>query len=243
MRLQGGRTGVRAVTCENLELTGLMKPFSLEIFYGERVAVLGSNGSGKSHFLRLLAGDDVAHTGEWKLGARVVPGHFAQTHAHPELQGRTLVDILWTEHAKDRGGAMSVLRRYELERAGRPALREALRRPAGPLPDPAAGAGRAHGAAAGRADGQPGPGVGGGAAGGPGGVRGHGARGHPRPLVRPLLRPLSGLRLGRVRPGDAGAGLGRAQGGGQERHLRVVGATGPLVGGGAWGRCWGPWAC
>ncbi|GAA0466931.1 ABC-F family ATP-binding cassette domain-containing protein [Streptomyces stramineus] len=118
MRLRGGRTGVRAVTCEGLELTGLMKPFDLEVFYGERVAVLGSNGSGKSHFLRLLAGGDVAHTGRWKLGARVVAGHFAQTHAHPELLGRTLVDILWTEHAKDRGGAMSVLRRYELEKQG-----------------------------------------------------------------------------------------------------------------------------
>ncbi|CAM5504262.1 ABC-F family ATP-binding cassette domain-containing protein [Streptomyces abikoensis] len=118
MRLRGGRTGVRAVTCEKLELTGLMKPFDLEVFYGERVAVLGSNGSGKSHFLRLLAGEDVAHTGRWKLGARVVPGHFAQTHAHPELMGRTLVDILWTEHAKDRGGAMSALRRYELEKQG-----------------------------------------------------------------------------------------------------------------------------
>ncbi|GHC62023.1 ABC-F family ATP-binding cassette domain-containing protein [Streptomyces cinnamoneus] len=118
MRLRGGRTGVRAVTCAGLELTGLMKPFDLEIFYGERVAVLGSNGSGKSHFLRLLAGEGVTHTGQWKLGARVVPGHFAQTHAHPELMGRTLVDILWTEHAKDRGGAMSVLRRYELEKQG-----------------------------------------------------------------------------------------------------------------------------
>ncbi|MBZ4018655.1 ABC-F family ATP-binding cassette domain-containing protein [Streptomyces purpurogeneiscleroticus] len=116
MRLHGGRTGVRAVTCENLELTGLMKPFSLEVFYGERVAVLGSNGSGKSHFLRLLAGEEVSHTGAWKLGARVVPGHFAQTHAHPELEGRTLLDILWTEHAKDRGKAMSALRRYELSR-------------------------------------------------------------------------------------------------------------------------------
>ncbi|MBT2907923.1 MULTISPECIES: ATP-binding cassette domain-containing protein [unclassified Streptomyces] len=114
MRLKGGRTGVRAVTCERLELTGLMKPFDLEVFYGERVAVLGSNGSGKSHFLRLLAGDDVAHTGAWRLGARVVPGHFAQTHAHPELIGRTLLDILWTEHAQDRGAAMSRLRRYEL---------------------------------------------------------------------------------------------------------------------------------
>ena len=60
MRLRGGRTGLRAITCAGLELTGLMKPFGLEVFYGERVAVLGSNGSGKSHFLRLLAGQDVA---------------------------------------------------------------------------------------------------------------------------------------------------------------------------------------
>ena len=97
------RTGKRAVICEQLELTGLMKPFDLEIWYGDRVAVLGSNGSGKSHFLRLLAGGsdpDVEHrrrrrdrTGRAhrraRLGARVVPGCFAQTHEHPELVGRT----------------------------------------------------------------------------------------------------------------------------------------------------------
>ena len=118
MRLRGGRTGTRAITCNGLELTGLMKPFDLEVFYGERVAVLGSNGSGKSHFLRLLAGQEVTHTGTWKLGARVVSGFFAQTHAHPELEGRTLTGILWDSYAKDRGAAMSVLRRYELDRQG-----------------------------------------------------------------------------------------------------------------------------
>jgi ATPase subunit of ABC transporter with duplicated ATPase domains len=118
MRLRGGRTGIRAITCKGLELTGLMKPFDLEVFFGERVAVLGSNGSGKSHFLRLLAGEDVRHGGEWKLGARVVPGLFAQTHTRPDLLGRTLVDILWTEHALRRGPAMSALRRYELEAQG-----------------------------------------------------------------------------------------------------------------------------
>ena len=74
MRLRGGRTGKRAVICENLELTGLMKPFDLEVWYSERVAVLGSNGSGKSHFLRLLEGDPVAHSGVCRLGARVCQG-------------------------------------------------------------------------------------------------------------------------------------------------------------------------
>jgi len=122
MRLRGGRTGVRAVTCEDLELSGLMKPFSSEIFYGERVAVLGSNGAGKSHFLRLLGGESVRHSGSWRLGARVVPGLFAQTHTHPEWVGRTLVDLLW--HGEpgrpgvDRGRAMAALRRYELNQQG-----------------------------------------------------------------------------------------------------------------------------
>ncbi|KJK55608.1 ABC-F family ATP-binding cassette domain-containing protein [Saccharothrix sp. ST-888] len=117
MRLKGGRTGVRAVTLEKLELSGLMQPFDLEVYYGERVAVLGSNGSGKSHFLRLLAGDaSVRHTGRWKLGARVIAGHFRQTHAHPELFGRTVRSIIEEEHALDRKAAMSALRRYELDR-------------------------------------------------------------------------------------------------------------------------------
>ncbi|WP_051147380.1 ABC-F family ATP-binding cassette domain-containing protein [Glaciibacter superstes] len=113
MRLKGARTGRRAVVCTRLELTGLMKPFDAEIWFGERIAVLGSNGSGKSHFLRLLArgGTDpdptmghlasadqvlvpVEHNGVAKLGARVQPGWFAQAHEHPELVGRTLLDIL-----------------------------------------------------------------------------------------------------------------------------------------------------
>ena len=122
MRLRGGRTGVRAVMCEQLELTGLMRPFDTEIFYGERVGVLGANGAGKSHFLRLLGGDEVAHRGQWRLGARVVPGLFAQTHTHPEWMDRTLVDLLWHgEEGRpgvDRGRAMSALRRYGLQQQG-----------------------------------------------------------------------------------------------------------------------------
>ena len=86
MRLRGGRTGKRAVMCEALELTGNAAAFDTEIWFGDRVAVLGSNGSGKTTFLRLLAGDaSVPHTGSARLGARVVPGLFAQTHARPDL--------------------------------------------------------------------------------------------------------------------------------------------------------------
>mgnify|MGYP000268147131 CR=1 FL=1 len=113
--LKGGRTGERVVTCENLALDNLTEPFTFEVFFGDRVAVLGKNGTGKSHFLRLLSGESkVAHTGSFKLGARVKPGFFAQTHSHPEFIGKTLLEILWNEHSLQLGAAKSVLGRYEI---------------------------------------------------------------------------------------------------------------------------------
>nr|BFE65055.1 ATP-binding cassette domain-containing protein [Dactylosporangium thailandense] len=139
MRLSGGRTAKRAVMCEQLELDGLTYPFDLEIWYGDRVAVLGGNGTGKSHFLRLLArgGTDpdgpqigtwsgsigaelapVAHGGRVRLGARVRPGHFSQTHDRPELLDKTLAEILWRgddwRAGLPRPQAIPALGRYEL---------------------------------------------------------------------------------------------------------------------------------
>lgn len=137
MRLTGSRTGKRVVVCEQLELTGLMAPFDAELWFGERIAVLGSNGSGKSHFLRLLArgGTDpdprdahvttvggmlatVPHTGRAVLGARVVPGWFAQAHEHPAMIGRTLLEIVHEGDDERRGlgreAASRALDRYGL---------------------------------------------------------------------------------------------------------------------------------
>ena len=115
VKLSSGRTGERVVTCENLTLENLTEPFTFEIYYQDRVAILGKNGTGKSHFLRRLSGDEtVRYTGTFKLGARVVPGFFAQTHAHPEFEGKTLLEILWQEHSLQLGAAKSVLGRYEL---------------------------------------------------------------------------------------------------------------------------------
>ncbi|MDF2496737.1 MAG: transporter [Arthrobacter koreensis] len=139
MRLRGGRTAKRAVVARKLELIGLMKPFSTEIWFGDRVGVLGSNGSGKSHFLRLLAlgGSDpdkehepvseveippVPHEGSVKLGARIRPGFFAQTMLRPDLLGKTLLDILHRgdEHRSGLGreAAAGSLDRYGLASSG-----------------------------------------------------------------------------------------------------------------------------
>ncbi|MBM3686035.1 MAG: ABC-F family ATP-binding cassette domain-containing protein [Actinobacteria bacterium] len=139
MRLEGGRTAKRAIVCEGLELNGLTQPFDLEVWFGERVGVLGRNGAGKSHLLRLLAagGSDpdvehrpvsdvpippVRHAGTARLGSRVRPGWFAQTHVRPDLEDRTLLEIL---HRGDghrdgmgREQAARALDRYGLAAAG-----------------------------------------------------------------------------------------------------------------------------
>ena len=195
MRLRGGRTGKRAVICENLELTGLMRPFDPEIWYGERVAVLGSNGSGSRRSCGCSAGRTSRTAGSARLGARVVPGP-VRSDPRPARPGRTAApeEILMTEHALLRNEAMAALARYELPVARGSRLRTLSGRPAGTAADPAAGAGGLDAAAARRANRQPRPGQRRGAAGGPGVLPGHGAGGDPRSLVRPVFRPVPCVR-------------------------------------------------
>ena len=61
------------------------------------------------------------HTGIARLGARVRPGWFAQTHTHPELLGRTLLEILHRGDAHRAGmgreEASRKLDRYELAKS------------------------------------------------------------------------------------------------------------------------------
>jgi len=63
----------------------------------------------------------VNHTGKAKLGARVRPGWFAQTHEHPELMGRTLLQILHRGDERREGMGRELasrkLDRYELAHA------------------------------------------------------------------------------------------------------------------------------
>ena len=203
MRLGGGRTGKRAVVVDDLELTGLMRPFSTEIWFGDRVGVLGSNGSGKSHFLRLLArgGTDpdvehqpvgsldiapVAHTGHGPAGRPGPAGLVRPDPPPPRAGGEDAAgDPAPRRHRAERDGpggdgpraGLAQARPLRAGRRRRAALRLPLRRPAGALPDPAAGAVRGDPAAARRADRQPRPRVG----------RGPGA-GHGLPSRAPSSR-------------------------------------------------------
>ena len=99
-------------------ISGLSKSFGtrtlfsgvdLEVLGGERIALLGDNGTGKTTFLKLLLDEDKPDTGKFRFGPTVRIGYLPQIvqFDHPE---RTLVDtLIWEDNcsaqeARDRLG-------------------------------------------------------------------------------------------------------------------------------------------
>jgi len=65
----------------------LIENFSLSVEKGERIAIIGKNGRGKSTLLRLLAGDLAPNTGTIKRSDNLEIGYFGQTNIdrlHPK---------------------------------------------------------------------------------------------------------------------------------------------------------------
>ncbi len=58
----------------------LIRNFSLEVQKGERIAIIGKNGRGKSTLLRLLGGDLLPKVGEVIPAGQLNIGYFGQTH-------------------------------------------------------------------------------------------------------------------------------------------------------------------
>jgi ATPase subunit of ABC transporter with duplicated ATPase domains len=68
--------------------------------------------------MRLLAGEQVEHTGSVVVGPRVSPGLFTQTNMHPSLATRVVLDVV-IERVGAMELAMRALARYGLVDAGR----------------------------------------------------------------------------------------------------------------------------
>jgi len=92
----------QAVTVEGLgkgfeDLT-LFQDLNLQIEAGERVAIIGPNGIGKTTLLRCLAGDLNADSGTVKWAEAAELGYFAQDHSHDFADDMILFDWMaqWT---------------------------------------------------------------------------------------------------------------------------------------------------
>jgi ATPase subunit of ABC transporter with duplicated ATPase domains len=113
VRLRGGDSARRVLDLRRLSIDGLVDAFSEEIHFGERIGIIGPNGSGKTHLIRLLAGEAVPHEGELVVGPRVSAGLFTQLNARPDFARRRLLDIV-VERLKAMEIAMRALARYGL---------------------------------------------------------------------------------------------------------------------------------
>ncbi len=71
----------------------ILKPFSIKIERGDRVAFVGPNGVGKTTLLKMLMGQEAPDNGSVKLGTNLLPAIFDQSRAQldPEM---TLWDSL-----------------------------------------------------------------------------------------------------------------------------------------------------
>ncbi|CAN0499993.1 unnamed protein product, partial [Laminaria digitata] len=75
----------------------VLSDLTLRVMRGERVALIGPNGVGKSTLLKILMGEVEADAGEFEWGHAVKPGYFSQEHAEFEgSEEATIHDWLWS---------------------------------------------------------------------------------------------------------------------------------------------------
>jgi ATPase subunit of ABC transporter with duplicated ATPase domains len=120
VRMRGGDSARRVLDVRSLGIDELVSPFSDEIHFGERVGVLGPNGSGKTQLMRVLAGEREPDGGELVVGPRVSPGFFTQFQRRDDLSDRIVLDAV-LERVGGGGlqAAMGALARYGLADAAR----------------------------------------------------------------------------------------------------------------------------
>ena len=117
VRIPGGDSARIVVRLRDVAIDGLVRPFEEEIHLGERVGLIGPNGSGKTHLIRLLAGEPVPHAGELRLGNRVSAGLFTQLNQRADLEHRVVLDVVKERLRGALEPSMRALARYRIQEA------------------------------------------------------------------------------------------------------------------------------
>lgn len=80
--------------------TDLFKNFNITLEAGEKVAIIGENGIGKTTLLRCLAGDIEANSGDIKWAEKAKLGYYAQDHEYEFENGESLFEWM-TQHTQE----------------------------------------------------------------------------------------------------------------------------------------------
>lgn len=77
----------------------LLKEISLNIYKGDKIGLIGSNGIGKTTLFKIILGQLPHDNGEIRLGHHVYPGYFDQEMDKLNLE-KTVIDEIWDEEPK-----------------------------------------------------------------------------------------------------------------------------------------------
>ena len=113
VRLRGADSARRVVRLEDVSMGDLFLPFTEEVHYGERIGLIGPNGTGKSHLLGALAGTATPNTGTVVYGPRTSVGVFTQINDRADFRDRTCFEIV-RDRVFDDEKSMKSLARYGL---------------------------------------------------------------------------------------------------------------------------------
>ncbi|MFV1999436.1 MAG: ABC-F family ATP-binding cassette domain-containing protein [Acidimicrobiia bacterium] len=112
LQFEGSRTGKEAIRLTDFEVEGLVGAFSVTIYNGDRIALLGENGVGKSTFLRKLLDKGLLDAGTLRYGPTARLGFFSQDNEIDD-GAKPLLDVVMS-HFRNENDARSALGRYGL---------------------------------------------------------------------------------------------------------------------------------
>ena len=118
VRLRGADAARRVAKLDQVAIGDLFLPFSDEVHHGERVGLIGPNGTGKSHLLNVLAGSATPDHGTITFGPRTSVGVFTQINDRPDFVGRQCFEIV-RDRVFDDEKSMKSLARYGLRTTAR----------------------------------------------------------------------------------------------------------------------------
>ena len=112
---QSDRSGKQVISLEGISKSyanrSLFSQVSAQLFYGERIVLIGKNGCGKSTLLKLISDQENPDHGEIRLGSRVDIGYLSQDNA-PLKSDQTVLQYFRAELDVEEGEARKQLAKF-----------------------------------------------------------------------------------------------------------------------------------